>query len=207
MERPYIVGITGGSASGKTKFLNSLLEAFDPQQICLISQDNYYKPIELQTLDEAGVHNFDIPSSIDFEAFKNDIIAIRAGKSVKRAEYTFNNPDKKAAVITLNPAPIIIVEGIFVFYNPQILELIDLKIFIDADEPVKLKRRIVRDKVERGYDLEDVLYRYEKHVAPTYEKFIKPYKSEADIIIPNNHHFTNGLEVLVAFLARKLGLK
>src|SRR5690606_26773098 len=131
MERPYIVGITGGSASGKTKFLNSLLEAFDPQQICLISQDNYYKPIELQTLDEAGVHNFDIPSSIDFEAFKNDIIAIRAGKSVKRAEYTFNNPDKTAAVITLNPAPIIIVEGIFVFYNPQILELIDLKIFID----------------------------------------------------------------------------
>lgn len=204
MEKPYIVGITGGSASGKTMFLKSLLDAFDPKEICLISQDNYYKPLEQQTIDEEGVHNFDIPSSIDFEAYKNDIIALRSGKSVQRAEYTFNNPDKVPEMIRLKPSPIIIVEGIFVFYNPKILELIDLKIFIDADEHVKLKRRIVRDKVERGYDLEDVLYRYEKHVAPTYEKFIKPYKSEADIIIPNNHHFKNGLEVLVAFLRKKI---
>ena len=204
MEKPYIVGITGGSASGKTMFLKNLVAAFKPNDICLISQDNYYKPLEQQTVDEEGVHNFDIPSSIDFEAFKKDIIAIRSGKSVARPEYTFNNPDKIPDVITLNPAPIVIVEGIFVFYNPEILDLIDLKIFIDAEEHVKLKRRIVRDKVERGYDLEDVLYRYERHVAPTYEKYIKPYKSEADIIVPNNHHFKNGLEVLVAFLDRKL---
>jgi len=204
MKTPYIVGITGGSASGKTMFLNSLLGSFSDKEICLISQDNYYKAIELQTLDEEGVHNFDIPSSIDFDAYKSDIIAIRSGKSVQRQEYTFNNPDKTPEIITLNPSPIIIVEGIFVFYHPQILDLIDLKVFIDAEEHVKLKRRIVRDKVERGYDLEDVLYRYEKHVAPTYDKYIKPYKSEADIIIPNNHHFKNGLEVLVAFLDKKI---
>src|SRR5690606_14499986 len=160
MKTPYIVGITGGSASGKTMFLNSLLGSFSDKEICLISQDNYYKAIELQTLDEEGVHNFDIPSSIDFDAYKSDIIAIRSGKSMQRQEYTFNNPDKTPEIITLNPSPIIIVEGIFVFYHPQILDLIDLKVFIDAEEHVKLKRRIVRDKVERGYDLEDVLYRY-----------------------------------------------
>lgn len=204
MEKPYIVGITGGSASGKTMFLNSLLSSFDSNEICLISQDNYYKALELQPMDEAGVHNFDIPESIDFEAYKDDIITLSSGKPVQRQEYTFNNSDKVPGIITSNPSPIIVVEGIFVFYNPHILELIDLKVFIDAEEHVKLKRRIVRDKVERGYDLEDVLYRYEKHVAPTYEKYIKPYKSEADIIIPNNRHFKNGLEVLVAFLNTKI---
>lgn len=204
MNKPYIVGITGGSASGKTMFLNSLLKSFRREDICLISQDNYYKSLDLQPIDEKGVENFDLPSSIDFEAYLKDIKTLRSGNSVQRKEYTFNNPDKIPDIIDMDPSPIIVVEGIFVFYNPQILDLIDLKVFIDAEEHVKLKRRIIRDKVERGYDLDDVLYRYEKHVVPTYEKFIKPYKSEADIIIPNNHDFKNGLAVLVAFLNSKI---
>lgn len=204
MRKPYIVGITGGSASGKTMFLNSLLAAFEKEDVCIISQDNYYKPMNLQPLDDEGVVNFDEPSSIDFDNYEKDIISLRSGRTVLREEYTFNNPDKRPEVLTLSPAPIIVVEGIFVFYIPEILELIDLKVFIDAEEHVKIKRRITRDKIERGFGLEDVLYRYEKHVVPTYEKYIKPYKSKADLIIPNNHHFKNGLEVLVAFLNTKL---
>lgn len=204
MNKPYIVGITGGSASGKTMFLNSLLKSFKQEDICLIAQDNYYKSLDLQPVDEKGIENFDLPSSIDFEEYLKDIKTLRSGNSVQRKEYTFNNPDKAPDIINLNPSPIIVVEGIFVFYNPQILDLIDLKVFIDAEEHVKLKRRIIRDKVERGYDLDDVLYRYEKHVVPTYEKFIKPFKSEADIIIPNNHDFKKGLAVLVAFLNNKI---
>lgn len=204
MKEPYIIGITGGSGSGKTYLLKCLLDAFKEGQICLVSQDNYYKSRDLQPVDEAGFHNFDTPSSIHYEDYLRDILTLKAGKSVQRIEYTFNNPDVSPQLLSFKPAPIIVLEGIFVFYDPNLLPLIDLKVFIDAHEHVKLKRRIIRDSIERGYDLEDVLYRYEKHVSPAYEKFIKPYKSEADIVIPNNDGFEKGLAVLVAFLKEQL---
>jgi uridine kinase len=204
MTIPYIVGITGGSASGKTLFLKSLLHAFAPHEICLISQDNYYKPRHEQPRDENGIYNFDTPFSIDFELYAQHIKDLRNGKQVIKQEYTFNNPQAVPAMLTLQASPIIVVEGIFVFYFPEIASLLDLKVFIDAAEHIKLKRRIVRDKDERGYDLEDVLYRYEKHVMPTYEKYIAPFKSDADIIIPNNLHFERGLEMLIVFLKSKI---
>ena len=207
MEKPIVVGITGGSGSGKTFFLRNLIAAFDKDEICLVSQDNYYKPRNKQPLDAKGITNFDTPDSIDFEEYLNDLVALKSGKKIQRLEYTFNNPSHLAAMLTFYPAPIIVVEGIFAFYLPQISALIDLKIFIDAEEHVKLKRRIVRDKIERGYELEDVLYRYENHVAPTYEKYIKPFKSEADIVIPNNRHFDKGLSVLIGYLKNVLQKK
>ena len=204
MIKPYIVGITGGSASGKTLFLKSLLGAFSQDEICLISQDNYYKPREQQPVDENGISNFDTPQSIDFQQYALDIASLGRGEPVQKEEYTFNNASVQARTLAFNPSPIIVVEGIFVFYFPEISQLLDLKVFIDAQEHIKLKRRIIRDKEERGYDLEDVLYRYEKHVAPTYAKYIKPFKQDADIIIPNNTNFNKSLEVLVAYLKGKL---
>ena len=207
MTNPLIVGITGGSASGKTFFLERLLNTFEENEICLISQDNYYKPIHLQPKDENGVENFDVPQSIDFEEYASDIRKIQKGEPVYRKEYTFNNSSKAPKTLIFKPSPIIVVEGIFVFYYPELTELLDLKIFIDAKDHIKLKRRIIRDKVERGYDLDDVLYRYEKHVMPTYEKFIKPFKNEADIIVPNNHNFDKGLEVVKSYLQAYSGIK
>jgi uridine kinase len=204
MQKPYLVGITGGSASGKTTFLRELVDAFPPEDICLISQDNYYHPRESQFTDENGIINFDLPSSIDEVSYGADVQTISQGQSFSRLEYTFNNPNRIPQTLVFHPAPIVIVEGIFVFYFEQVAKLLDLKVYIDAKEHVKLHRRIVRDKQERGYDLDDVLYRYLNHVAPTYEKYIKPYKQEADIIIPNNRHFDRGLEVLVAFLNTKV---
>ena len=204
MQHPYLVGITGGSASGKTTFLRRLLAAFPEEQICLISQDNYYHPREQQQVDAQGVTNFDLPSSIDSAAFAADVLRISQGQEVRRPEYTFNNSNEKLKELTFRPAPIVVVEGLFVFYFEEIARLLNLKVYIDAQEHVKLQRRIVRDRDERGYDLADVLYRYTHHVAPTYEKFIKPFKSEADIIIPNNRHFDNGLAVLVGFLKHKI---
>lgn len=200
MQKPFIVGITGGSASGKTLFLERLLNSFDPGEVCLISQDNYYKPKELQPIDEHGVHNFDTPESIDFEEYATDIKKIRAGETVQREEYTFNNRAKKPILLTFCASPIVVVEGIFVLYYPELAELLDLKIFIDAKNHIKFKRRIIRDKIERGYDLDDVLYRYEQHVMPTYEKYIKPFKNEADLIVPNNHNFDKALEVIRVYL-------
>lgn len=203
MTKPFIVGITGGSASGKTLFLKSLFDSFEAHQISFVSQDNYYKPRELQPLDENGVHNFDMPQSIDFDQYAADIKALKEGNTVMREEYTFNNSSAGAKQLVFKPAPVIVVEGIFVFYFPEVADLLDLKVFIDAKDFIKLKRRIVRDRDERGYDLEDVLYRYEKHVAPTYDKYIKPFKGDADIIIPNNKSFKKGLEVLIGFLKTK----
>ncbi|WP_143962702.1 uridine kinase [Litoribacter populi] len=203
MNKPYIVGITGGSASGKTLFLERLLNSFEPHQVCLISQDNYYKPRHQQPLDDRGIHNFDTPHSIDFEQYAEDIRKIHNGETVYRQEYTFNNPNKIPKMLEFKPAPVVVVEGIFVLYYPELASLLDLKVFIDAKDYIKLKRRIVRDKVERGYDLDDVLYRYEKHVMPTYEKYIEPFKHEADIIVPNNDSFDRALDLVKSYLKLK----
>jgi uridine kinase len=204
MQKPFIVGITGGSASGKTTFLRHLVNSLRPEDICLISQDNYYHPRETQFQDENGVINFDLPTSIDGAEYAADVLKLSQGQSFTRKEYTFNNPNVVPKDLVFNPAPIVIVEGIFVFYFEEVAKLLDLKIYIDAEEHVKLHRRIIRDKVERGYDLDDVLYRYLNHVAPTYEKYIKPYKQDADLVIPNNRHFERGLDVVVSFLNGKV---
>lgn len=204
MNKPYIIGITGGSASGKTLFLEKLMAFFKPHHICLISQDNYYKPHNLQPRDDLGVANFDTPESIDFGEYASDIRKIQSGESVTRVEYTFNNPNRTPRLLTFTSAPIVLVEGIFVLYYRELADLLDLKLFIDAKDHIKVKRRILRDKVERGYDLDDVLYRYEKHVMPTYEKFIEPLKHEADLIVPNNKGFDKALEVITSHIQNKL---
>jgi uridine kinase len=203
-DRPYILGLTGGSASGKTLFLKQLISDIGEENVCLLPQDNYYFARNQQPVDDKGVKNFDLPDSINFQDFVNDIKALKKGKTITRKEYTFNNPDAPERILTFTPAPILIIEGIFVFYIQEVYELLDLKLFIDAKEHIKLKRRVIRDKEERGYDLDDVLYRYEHHVSPTYEKYIEPYKEMADLIIPNNQGFDKALEVIINFLKNKL---
>ncbi len=204
--KPFIIGITGGSGSGKTRFLNGLMSKFSAEEVCLISQDNYYKPREEQPVDIKGIRNFDLPESIDFDAYKSDIESIKAGKPVSRKEYTFNNPEAKESVVMLKPAPVIVVEGIFVLYYQPIAKILDMKLYIDAKDYIKLIRRIVRDDKERGYDLDDVLYRYEHHVMPTYEKHIKPFKSEADIIIPNHRSYDSALDVIETYVRSKINI-
>ncbi|GAB3175989.1 uridine kinase [Telluribacter humicola] len=184
--------------------MKKLIESVNEEHICRLSQDNYYRPINEIPRDENGVENFDLPEAIDHQLFAKHIAELRQGNTVYQKEYTFNNPLLEPKVLTFNPLPIIIVEGIFVYYYPEVARLIDLKIFVDTKEYVKIKRRIIRDNNERGYDLDDVLYRWEHHVAPTYEKYIKPLRSEADIVINNNQHFDTGLEVLVAYLKTKV---
>ncbi len=200
MGKPLIIGVTGGSGSGKTYFLKELLKDFSKEEVCLISQDNYYKPRDEQPVDERGVKNFDLPESIEHERFYHDILAVRSGREVKLLEYTYNNPDITPRQLTFKPAPVIIVEGIMVFYWEKIRKLIDISVFIDAKDLIKIKRRIIRDAQERGYDLNDVLYRYEHHVMPFYNKILKPLKDEVDIIIPNNSDFRGGLAVLKGFI-------
>ena len=204
VKKPFTVGITGGSGSGKTFFLMGLSTHFSAAELCLISQDHYYKPREEQPLDKNGVKNFDLPTSIDRVAFHSDLLKLKSGIDVLKKEYTFNNPTVEPGILTFKATPIIIVEGLFVQYFEEIAAELDLKIFIEAKDYVKFGRRIQRDRVDRGYDLEDVLYRYKHHVMPVYESLIDPLKHQADIVIPNDQSFDKALEVISAYLKAKL---
>ncbi len=204
LSKPYIVGITGGSASGKTSFLKGLLSAFAPEDVCLISQDNYYRDRSDIPVDDQGIHNFDLPETIDHHLYAQHIHQLSEGNAVIQKEYVFNNPDAVPKMLTFNPAPIIVVEGIFVFHFRELADQMDLKVFIDAKNSIKLERRVKRDAEERGYDLDDVMYRWKYHVKPTYNQFIKPYRAEADLVIPNNVHYQKGLDVLTAFLKTRV---
>lgn len=204
MTKPFTIGITGGSGSGKTFFLKNLESRFTENQLCLISQDHYYHPRDMQQHDERGIKNFDLPESIDHHQFQLDIQTLKRGEILKKKEYVFNNPNVTPKMLEFKPAPVIIVEGLFVQYFPDIEQELDLKIFIEAKDHVKLSRRIKRDNEERGYDLEDVLYRYENHVMPVYETLIKPLKHRADIVIPNNNHFNRALDFLTLAIKAKI---
>jgi uridine kinase len=204
-QRPFIIGITGGSASGKTLFLNQLLKSFSKDEICLISQDNYYRDRKDQEVDAHGYINFDEPKSLDLHQYALDIQTIRSGMPFQKQEYTFNNPDIVPQILTFEPKPIIVVEGLFVFYYKEIADLLDLKVFIDAKRKLRLDRRIKRDANERGYgEREEVMYRWNNHVEPAFQKYVKPYRKSSDIVIPNNVHFEKGLEILVGYLRSKI---
>lgn len=199
--KPYIIGITGGSGCGKTLFIKRIIQDFNSEEVCLVSQDNYYRPRNEQPLDGNGVQNFDKPESIDITKFTDDLKQLIDGKTIIIKEYTFNNPKLAPAIIEIQPAPVIILEGIFIFYVEEISMCIDLKVFVDAPEHVMLKRRIIRDQKERGYDLEDVLYRYEHHVMPAFNKYILPYKGKCDLIINNHENFNEGISVIKSHIS------
>ncbi len=202
--KPYVIGISGGSGSGKTSFIRQLRERFTEQQLCIISQDDYYLPRNLQHKDENREYNFDLPKSFDKKKFRKDVEHLMSGETVTIEEYTFNNTDAQPRMLTFAPAPVLVIEGLFVLHFKKIAPLLDLKIFINAKENLKIIRRIIRDQVERGYPLDDVLYKYQHHVLPSYERYIQPYKEDADIVVNNNKDFQRGLDVLSGFLTSKL---
>jgi uridine kinase len=195
--RPVFVGITGGSASGKTTFIKKLSEKFNTNQICVISQDHYYKPISEQKLDENGEVNFDLPEAIDFNRLLKDVKSLQKGEKVELVEYTFNNPKKFPKKLTWMPTPIIIIEGLFIFHHPKVAKIFDLKLFIEAKEEIKLNRRLARDFAERAMTKDQILYQWNNHVKPSYDKYLLPYREDVDMIIMNNTHFENSLNIIV----------
>jgi uridine kinase len=184
--KPLIIGIAGGSGSGKTFFLNSFLHHFKNDEVTLLSQDDYYIPAGEMSQEENKLYNFDLPSTIDDEQFLIDIKKLIKGDVVYKKEYNFNNPLAVVKILEINPAPILIVEGLFILHFNEISDLLDLRIFIEADEEVALQRRIKRDGMERGYAEEDVLYKWNNHVVPAYKEFLMPYKTFCHKVVVNN---------------------
>lgn len=188
-EKPFVIGIAGGSGSGKTFFLKCFLNHFKESEVCLVSQDDYYfRVAHNMTAEENKLYNFDEPGTIDNELFLKDISKLINGETVFQKEYTFNNPNAAPRLLEIKPAPIVIVEGLFILHFKEISKLLDLKIFIDTDEEIALQRRLKRDLIERGYPEEDVIYKWNNHVVPAYKTYLLPFKDECDEIITNNTH-------------------
>jgi uridine kinase len=209
MNKPYIVGIAGGSGSGKTFFLKCFQEHFSADEVCLVSQDDYYFPVaHNMTPEENKLYNFDLPATIDYEHFKEDISKLLNKETILKPEYTFNNPNIVPKILEIKPAPILIVEGLFILHFKEISKLLDLKVFIDADEDVALQRRLKRDLIERGYSHDDAMYKWVNHVVPAYKEYLLPYKDECDEIITNNSNIAGDIigvtEKISAELRKKL---
>lgn len=197
MNIPKLIGIAGGSGSGKTSFLRDLMSHFTQTQVALVSQDNYYYPKEMQHLDENGQRNFDLPESIDRMHFFDDMMKLVRGESIEKMEYNFNNPSWVPKKIIVEPAPVIIMEGLFVFYYQEIWDRLDYKVYIDVHHEERLQRRIRRDAEERAFPEHQVLYQWNNHVRPAEEKYLEPFANRCNLIVDNNEHYANGLSELI----------
>jgi uridine kinase len=205
MNRPFIIGIAGGSGSGKTFFLKCFLRHFTPNEVCLVSQDDYYFPVPPgMTAEENKLFNFDLPTAIDHLHFEQDINKLLHREAVYKKEYTFNNPRAVPKMLEIKPAPILIVEGLFILHFREIARLLDIKIFIDAHGDIALQRRLKRDLDERGYSHDDVMYKWVNHVLPAYNEFLLPYKNECHKIITNNTHEAEDIICVTQEISREL---
>jgi len=181
----FIIGICGGSGSGKTTLLKRLSNYYADQKPTIFSMDNYYRPKQEQFVDENGEINFDLPTALKTEQLFDDFNQLINGNSIEVIEYHFNTPDKKNVLITLEPSPIIIIEGLFLFHYKEIREKLDYGIFVDVDLQVQLDRRIYRDQETRGYSREAIMYQWNHHVMPCFNNYLLPYKDQSDFIFLN----------------------
>ena len=205
MNKPFIIGIAGGSGSGKTFFLKCFLQHFSDSEVSLVSQDDYYFPVpQGMSSEENKMYNFDLPATIDHDHFEQDIDNLLNGISITKKEYTFNNPHAVPKMLEIKSAPIIIVEGLFILHFKKISDSLDLKIFIDADDEIALQRRLKRDLVERGYSHDDVLYKWVNHVVPAYKEYLLPYKDDCDQVITNNTHVADDIICVTEDISKEL---
>ena len=201
-----LFGISGSSGSGKSFIVKFLKSSLGPEILSVIYHDNYYKKREDQEKDRQGNYNFDLPSSFHQDELVEDLIKIKSGKSIIRNEYTFNNPKINPRSLRVEPKPIIIVEGLFLFNDPNISKFLDKKIFIDCDLNVMIDRRITRDHEKRGYDKSDVLYKYNNHVLPAFNKFILPHKDKSDLIVNNSKNNNSAPEAILEYIIKESGI-
>jgi uridine kinase len=156
------------------------------------------------TAEENKLYNFDLPSTIDNGQFVNDIKNLINGDTVYQKEYTFNNPNAEPKLLEIQPAPIVMVEGLFILHFEEIAEILDMKIFIDTDEDISLQRRLKRDLIERGYPEGDVLYKWNNHVMPAFNDYLLTYKEQCDKIITNNTHIAEDIIEITSEISNQL---
>lgn len=180
-----VIGIAGGTGSGKTTVVNKILKKLNVEGVNVLSQDNYYHDNQNLSIAEREALNYDHPKSIDFDLLLQHVKDLKNGKSIDQPVYSFVTHCRTGDHVLIEPKSVLIVEGILVLTNKELLNEFDLKLFVHADSDERLIRRIKRDTQERGRDLEEVLHRYQTTLKPMHQEFIEPSKNDADIIIPN----------------------
>ncbi|MDP4664871.1 MAG: uridine kinase [Flavobacteriaceae bacterium] len=198
-----IIGIAGGTACGKTTVVNQLLEELSKDQVNLISQDSYYKDNSHLSYDERCAINFDHPNSIDFPMLCQHVQQLKMCQSVDQPIYSFEEHNRTGQTLRTEPSAVLIIEGILVLTDPQLRDLLDIKLFVHADADERLIRRIKRDTLERGRDLTEILNRYQSTLKPMHDEFIEPSKVHADIIIPNNNHNTVAINIAKSLIKNR----
>jgi uridine kinase len=199
-----IIGIAGGTGSGKTTVVHQIMNELPSTEVGVISQDSYYKETNNLTYGERTKINFDHPRAIDFDLLISHLNDLKAGKVIDQPIYSFVTHNRTDDTISTHPRKVMIVEGILIFTNPEIRDLFDIKVFVHADSDERLIRRLKRDIAERGRDMEEVLTRYQTTLKPMHEQFIEPTKAFADIIIPNDKYNTVAIDVVRAVINQRI---
>ena len=196
MDKVMVIGIAGGTGSGKTTITRQLMQRFG-HEVSVIYHDNYYKAHHNMPYEERAKLNYDQPDAFDTDQLIEAVRALKKGRSVVCPVYDYSIHDRSEKTITVKPARVIIVEGILIFENKELCSLMDIKVFVDADADVRILRRIVRDVRDRGRSLESVVNQYLSTVKPMHEKYVEPSKRNADIIVPEGGHNKVALELLM----------
>jgi len=199
-----VIGIAGGTGSGKTTVVKKILSFFSKTEVAVLSQDSYYKDNRHLPEEEREKLNFDHPDSIEFELLVEHLLQLKQGKPIEEPHYSYLTCTRADETTTVWPKSVVLVEGILVLCSPELRKMMDIKVFVDCDSDVRLSRVIQRDIVERGRDVNQVLDRYEKTVRPSHLQFIEPTKRFADIIIPEGGNNRVAIQILTQFIKQNL---
>lgn len=196
VRRPIIIGVTGGSGSGKSSVSNKILEQFGEPSVMLLQQDYYYKDQSHLTFSERLKTNYDHPLAFDTELFISHIHALLAGQAIDKPVYDYAKHTRSKEVIHQEPRDVIIIEGILILEDKRLRELMDIKVYVDTDDDIRLARRIQRDVIERGRSVNSVIEQYTTVVKPMFHQFIEPTKRYADIIVPEGGYNQVAIDLL-----------
>ncbi|WP_234570904.1 uridine kinase [Rhodohalobacter sp. 614A] len=203
-ETPLIIGVAGGSGSGKTTVVSKIVKSIGRDNVLLMEHDSYYRDLSHLPLEKRKKQNFDHPSSLETELMIRHIDALRNGYKIEIPVYDFVAHTRSDQTVSVSPKRIILVDGILIFSEPKLRDKMDIKIFVDTDDDVRLLRRLRRDICERGRDLDGVLNQYEKFVRPMHLEFVEPSKRYSDIIIPRGGENKVALQMVIALINERL---
>ncbi|MFZ1701619.1 MAG: uridine kinase [Pyrinomonadaceae bacterium] len=199
-----IIGICGGTGSGKTTIARSIVEAVGAERVVLVEQDSFYRNLADMPLDERHQANFDHPDSIDSDMLVNHLLRLKQGLQVEMPLYDFKTHTRSNKIEVIEPKPVVIVEGILIFAEHRILDLLDVRVFVDTPDDIRFIRRLQRDISERGRTVESVIGQYYRTVRPMHHEFVEPSKRQADIIIPEGGQTGVSVEFLCGLVREKL---
>ena len=203
MDNILVIGIAGGSGSGKTTLLKNIIATFGPA-ITVISHDNYYKRHDEMTYEERCKLNYDEPDALETDLMVQQLAQLRRGEEILCPVYDFTVHNRSDETILIKPERVIIVEGILIFENKELRDLMDIKIFVDTDADIRICRRIKRDVNKRGRSLESVITQYQETVKPMHEKYVEPSKKYADIVVPEGGKNLVALAMIQGYISRYL---